>query len=117
MKTKIITVILIVQSVLSFGQSISIKGVLLNTKIGDTLIFKGFASNENKDKRVTVNMKTGEFAYAGQIQSAGYYRLALSDQNFLMLLLTPGDNISITADAMDLYGTAKITGSPQTTLF
>jgi len=117
MKSKIITLLFIAQSLFLFGQTVNIKGVLTNIDKGDTLIFKGFASNENSDKKIIVNSKTGEFSYTGQIQTAGYYRLAVADQNFLMLLLTPGDKITINADARDLYGTAKIQGSPQTTLF
>jgi len=117
MKSKIITGLLIIQSLYSVCQTVNIKGTLSNATIGDTLVFKGFASNENKDKKIPINVKTGEFAYSGQIQTAGYYRLSLSDQNFLMMLLMPGDKITITASAKDLYGTAKIQGSPQTTLF
>ena len=117
MRLQIIAFFLTIQSIVAISQTVNIKGVLTNTKPSDTLVFKSFSDNGNLAKKVKINAKTGEFSYTTQIQSSGFYRLGLSDQNFLMLLLTPGDNVTITSDAFDMYGTAKITGSAQTTLF
>jgi len=117
MKTKIITILCILQSIIAMSQSVSIKGVIQKSKSIDTLTFKGFAASENQDKKILINQKTGEFSFKTQVQTAGYYRLGLGEQNFVMLLLYPGDNVQITADADNMYGTAKITGSAQTTLF
>ena len=117
MKTKFISILLILQSVFGFAQTVSIKGVISKATTADTLTFKGFAASDNKDKKIVLNPKTGEFSVSTQIQTAGYYRLGLADQNFVMLLLYPGDKVQITADADNMYGTAQITGSAQTTLF
>jgi len=104
-------------SLVAFNQTVTIKGVLLNVKSTDTLLFKTFGSSDNMDKRIPLNIKTGEFSYTVDLQTAGYYKLSFSDQNFLLLLLTPGDKVSLSANAQDLYGSARITGSTQTTLF
>ena len=99
------------------AQTITIKGTINDCNGSDTLIFKAFSNTDNIEKKIKINPGTCDFRFTTQLQSGGYYRLGLTDQNFLMLLLSPGDNISITAQAVDLFGTAKISGSKQTDLF
>lgn len=46
-------------------------------------------------------------------QTMGFYRLALSEQNMLVVIVLPGDNIEINADASNLYQTYSVEGSPE----
>ena len=117
MKFSLLAIIGLFGFQVSFSQTVSIKGVLTNTTGNDTLSLKAFSDDGNKVKKIAINSKTGEFSYTTQLQSAGYFRLGVSDQNFVMLLLSPNDKVVITADATDMFGSAKITGSAQTTLF
>jgi hypothetical protein len=51
MKTKFISILIILQSVFGFAQTVSIKGVISKASATDTLTFKGFAEQTIKIKR------------------------------------------------------------------
>ncbi|HSH52905.1 MAG TPA: thioredoxin-like domain-containing protein [Bacteroidales bacterium] len=54
--------------------------------------------------------KKGIFKFTTKSEYPKFYHLALSDNNFLTLLLEPGENVTIEADAADL-SRANISGS------
>ena len=55
--------------------------------------------------------KKGEFAFRGKTEYPKFYQLALSDNDFITLLLKPGENVNIKMQADNLYE-YKVTGSP-----
>jgi thiol-disulfide isomerase/thioredoxin len=58
----------------------------------------------------------GKFSMTAQVNETGLYRLRLDDQNFMMLILEPGENVTISAKASKLGADAKIEGSENTAL-
>jgi len=53
----------------------------------------------------------GEFSYRGDLQEAGYFILRLDGDNFITLVVEPGENIYITGDASDFQINHQIQGS------
>jgi peroxiredoxin len=58
---------------------------------------------------LTIN---GDFEFLVEITEPKDYLLYFDQENYLRLLLLPGENIKITADAADLLATYRIEGSP-----
>ena len=72
--------------------------------------------DELKSKSIQVkdSIKIGEngrFLIIGKIEEVGFYRLRISDDDFVNLVINPGDQLEITADATNLYNTYQIKGS------
>ena len=55
----------------------------------------------------------GNYSFNYQIESLGYYRLRINNQNFINLILTTGEKPTINGDGNDLMDTYTIEGSPQ----
>lgn len=55
----------------------------------------------------------GSFSSEFSQSTIGFYRLAISDQNLLVLIVHPGDEIEINADAGNLYQTYSVKGSEE----
>ncbi len=54
----------------------------------------------------------GRFTYRGSVESAGFFLLRLDLNNFITLLIEPGEKLTIEGDGKDLAKTYKIKGSP-----
>ncbi len=59
---------------------------------------------------------TGVFYFRGRIDEAGYYVLRVDPNNFITLVIEPGEEISIAGDASELAKTVTIEGSPGSSL-
>jgi hypothetical protein len=55
--------------------------------------------------------RNGNFSFKGTTEYPRFYQLALSDNDFITLLLKPGENVNIKLDSDNLYD-YKIKGSP-----
>ena len=100
---------------LAFCQNVTIKGVFQNNQ-SDSIVLQSF-TQENKVNKTFPIKKTGEFEIKVMITSAGYFKLGYDDKNILVLILHPGDNITVQADALNLFGSTQVTGSPSTQQF
>ncbi|WP_299822055.1 TlpA disulfide reductase family protein [uncultured Pontibacter sp.] len=58
----------------------------------------------------------GSFTFEGKVAEPTFYRIALNQQNGLMVVLDSG-KIKVNADAQDLNGTVKVEGSEESALF
>ncbi|OKL41598.1 TlpA disulfide reductase family protein [Pontibacter flavimaris] len=95
--------------------SYTIQGKLNNATPGQIYLFElGEQSFEPRDTAELSN--EGTFTFSGTVEEPTFYRIALDQQNGLMLVLEEG-KIEVEADAKDLNGTAKVEGSEESNLF
>ncbi|MCC7301193.1 MAG: AhpC/TSA family protein [Bacteroidia bacterium] len=59
----------------------------------------------------------GKFSMGINVTEPGFYRLGSDERNFAMLVISPGEKISVTGDAQNLGYTYTIEGSPESGLF
>ncbi|MFZ5553362.1 MAG: redoxin domain-containing protein [Bacteroidota bacterium] len=73
---------------------------------------------ETFDKAITVKIdsalvgKKGKFEFKRPIDKTDFYRLSLKQGDFAVLILMPGENVTVTGDGNNLNKTYKLTGSP-----
>ncbi|MCD4680173.1 MAG: AhpC/TSA family protein [Bacteroidales bacterium] len=95
--------------------NISISGILNNANGSEEIHLKEFANNHPPVATSKV-AQDGSFSLIAFISDAGIFRLQLGDENFISLIIDPGEKISIHADADNLNHNLNISGSVQTTL-
>ena len=105
--------------VLSF-QSCQAAGLELKGKLSNAankeLTFEHISANQLKPLQSIKTDANGEFKVNVEIPADGFYRLKLSDQNFLTMLLKPTDKIELSGDANQLMA-CKAVGSNENTDF
>ena len=95
----------------SDGKS-KISGNIENAK-NETLYFEQLTSTKvNKLDSVKIE-KNGDFTMNVKIPEYGYYRVRLSDNNFITLLLDSTSRVELTADALNMQDGYTIKGSPE----
>lgn len=100
----------------TFSQKVTLKGTITNKNNKDTVVLKHFVQSDDKPMKAICDA-SGSFVFEFTPKDAYYYRLGLSEENFVLLIIAPGEKIQFSADASDMFGTFKISGSPQTDLF
>lgn len=60
----------------------------------------------------TITDEEGGFSFTHMIAEAGFYILRINSENFITLLIEPGEKVRLVADASDLAGSCQIKGSP-----
>ncbi len=58
----------------------------------------------------------GKFAFAGEIDQITFMTLRADQLNYIVLIVSPGEVIELTADYNDLQSTASVKGSPESKL-
>ncbi|MBT7688195.1 MAG: AhpC/TSA family protein, partial [Flavobacteriales bacterium] len=92
----------------------SISGVIQNGAGAD--LYVQFLRTTGVDVIDTVQIGSdGSFRSEFPQEIMGFYRIVLSEQNLLVLIVLPGDNIEINADASNLYQTYSVEGSEEST--
>jgi len=110
----IITIILFSTSVFakSVDGNISIKGKLTNAE-GKTIVLEYFENN----KAIIVDScsikKNGKFEISATGVNPDFYRIGFGNNNFALLILTKGQNLTFGGDATDLNQTYTVTGSKE----
>lgn len=97
------------------SQDVSITVNLKNNTFTEVLLKD--ATKEATIKKTAKIDKNGTAVLTLKIENADFYKLWLSDKNFLFLVLAPGEKIKIDADATSLPSTAVVKGSPNTELY
>ncbi|WP_299757163.1 TlpA disulfide reductase family protein [uncultured Pontibacter sp.] len=93
----------------------TIQGKLNNATPGQIYLFE--LGEQSFEPRDTAEVGTeGTFSFSGNVEEPTLYRIALNEQNGVMLVLEEG-KIVVEADAMDMNGTAKVEGSEESKLF
>jgi len=98
------------------NNSVTISGNLLNTSGGDYI----FLDELKTDNLLTVDsIKVGEdgsFSFIREIEQPSFYLLKISDNNFLTMLVEPGQKINLNAFYDSLNYPVEVTGSKGTEL-
>lgn len=95
----------------SNGKS-KISGNIENAK-NETLFFEQMTSTKvNKLDSVKIE-KNGDFKMNVKIPEYGFYRVRLSDNNFITLLLDSTSSVELTANALNMQDGYTIKGSPE----
>jgi len=98
------------------NNSVSISGNLLNSKGGDYI----FLDELKTDNLLTVDsIKIGEdgsFSFKREIDQPSFYLLKISDNNFLTMLIEPGQKINLNAFYDSLNYPVEVSGSKGTEL-
>jgi peroxiredoxin len=91
----------------------SVKGVITG---GDSqsLVFELLRSDGVEALDTIILDKTGIFEFGTNVKEQGFYRIKISQNNFIVLILTEGDGIELSANAAALEQSYTITGSPET---
>lgn len=90
-----------------------ISGKLSNTT-GKELILMRFANNQPIMLDTATFDDNGEFEMAIVVPQTDFYRLAVSQQNGIVLILSPGEKPVITGDAANMSNGLEIKGSKNT---
>jgi len=93
------------------NNKIEIKGTIVNGE-GKDLSFKELLVDGTLDIERVKLSKNGSFKFKAESEVPRFYYLILSPNNFITLLLNPGDKVEIKADVSDLKN-AQITGSKE----
>lgn len=93
-----------------------LKGKLENANGEQLYLEQMTAKGAQSIDTVALNEK-GEFSFVKIKPELGFYRIKITDANFVMLILDSTQQVSITGDAHDLGNTARIEGSPDSKLF
>lgn len=93
----------------------TIKGKLNNATAGPIYLYE-LGEVQFVARDTAQISQDGSFQFEGTVTEPTFYRIALDQQNGLMLVLDEGE-INVEADAKDINGTAKVEGSEDTKLF
>lgn len=97
------------------GNAYTLEGKLQNATPGQIYLFE--LGEQQFIPRDTADIsQDGTFAFQGEVAEPTLYRLGLSEQNAMMLVLE-NKNIKVAADARDLSNTATFDGSEDSRLF
>ncbi|MEA1886797.1 MAG: TlpA disulfide reductase family protein [Bacteroidota bacterium] len=81
----------------------------------DTYIYMDRLGGMNLEPYDSVMLgENGSFEFSGEIEYPEFFLLRLTESNFLTILLEPGENMTLNADADSLGYTAEVKGSPGT---
>jgi len=92
------------------GKEFKVTGSLSNSN-GEYIYLDELQSKSILGKDSVQIGESGNFLISGRIEEVGFYRLRMSDDNFVNLVINQGDQLEITADATSLYNTYQIKGS------
>ncbi len=95
--------------------NVSINGKLNNARGDEEIILKEYASS-NPPLFTSKVANDGSFSIEAFIPETNLFKLELSPENFISLIIGPNDKVIIQADAAKLQNNLKISGSAQTTL-
>lgn len=95
--------------------NVTINGVLNNATGDEVVSLREFTGNNPPITSSRVG-KEGNFLLNTYVEKPDIYKLQISDNNFISLILDKGDIVSISSDAGNLKNDLKISGSQQMAL-
>lgn len=101
---------------LSIAKPISVKGTLENNHYYDSITLSEFASVDPLTQTVKIDKK-GDFIFSIESNGTNFFRIMLDERNFLVLVLSPGDKVQVTADASEMLKNFSIKGSAESELY
>jgi len=109
---RLFTILLLSISLISFSQETKIFGKLTNISEGDSLTLMPITSQTPESLMIPVSKK-GKFEYTYKSTSTDFCKLYISQDDFILLVVKPGEQIEINADAKALSKEYSITGSEE----
>lgn len=86
----------------------------ISNGVGSKLYFDALnAASANVLDSITLDDK-GNFSFGANVENQGFYRIKISDENSIVLILEKGDKVSINASANNLQTTYIVDGSKET---
>ncbi len=95
---------------------VNISGTLMNPTQGEYIFLDELKSNELKTVDSIKVSGDGSFSFKREIQSSAFYLIKTNNNNFLTMLLEPGEDIALTAHKDSLNYPVSISGSKGTEL-
>ncbi len=102
-------------SVYAIAQKTSISGTFSNYSGKDSLQIQIFSSDIPTVEKIFVNSK-GKFTYDYNLANSNYCKLFFSPKDFILIIVSPDEKISITANAQKISDSYTITGSKDSEL-
>jgi thiol-disulfide isomerase/thioredoxin len=96
--------------------NVFISGTLGNPATDSVYIMEANSQNL-KTVSATQLKEDGSFEFSFDVSEIGFYRIQTDEKNFAILILQPGDKISLEGDAQNLGYTYKVTGSEESARF
>ena len=90
----------------------SVKGTIVGGS-GQSLIFEMLHSNGVDQLDTIILNETGSFEFGADVKGQGFYCVRLTQNNFVVLILSEGENISFSSSARALEQDYTVTGSPE----
>ena len=93
-----------------------ITGTLIKPAAGSYIFLEELRSEEIKRVDSVLVSPEGNFAFVREVKTATFYLLKINENNFLTMMLDPGDNIKMSAHFDSLSYPVSLTGSRSTEL-
>lgn len=106
----------IIFSYVAHAQEISLEGKITNYSGKDSLKLLIYSSNTPVDISIPVSAK-GEFKYTGANAYTNYAKLFFNPSDFILLILSPKEKITIAANYNNMSGENTVKGSKHTDLW
>jgi peroxiredoxin len=110
------TILLFVIAISASAKKTTVTGKFINSQYYDTVMLAEL-SHENPNINKAKLSDDGSFTIKLEVKSTNFFQLALDERTYVMLIIEPGQNIAVSADATDIFGKVEISGSPQTEKF
>lgn len=109
---RIITLAVFGSMAINAGAAVSnVSGNLTNAQ-GQTLYFERYIESGITRLDSAKLDKTGKFSFNTDVSGTEYFRLMLQANNFVALIVKPGEKLVVKADGKDLTHTYTVKGSP-----
>jgi peroxiredoxin len=107
--------LLILPFLTAFSQiknQVTIHGKISNNTFSAVTLFR-VGQDVTELNKSTVSA-AGEFTITQDITTADFYKLEFDKNNFIMMILKPGETVEITSDATDIVKKLRLSGSKET---
>jgi peroxiredoxin len=115
LKHTIFTLLLLLPIISVYAQinpQVSISGKISNNTFTTATLIR--IGQDMAELGKTTISASGEFSIKQNIKGADFYKLEFDKNNFIMMILKPGEEVEISADAKELMKELKIKGSEET---
>jgi thiol-disulfide isomerase/thioredoxin len=93
--------------------SASVYGNLSNLAEGTTIYLDYLSATQITPQDTAVINSDGSYSFDNPVEKMGYYRLKITNQNFINLILNKGDAAIVNANANDLVRSYSVEGSTE----
>lgn len=95
--------------------SIRISGTISGTEVRTVSLFE-LTVSDSKELAVKTLSSNGSFSFETTATEAGLYYLSADNDDFIVLILQPGEDVKIAAEGLNISKTYSVEGSPESAL-